>query len=60
MHSLPTLSHYKNKLFLHIKKENSDGVAAYTASGADSWHCLQMLMDWMYVTKQKEHLNAHG
>lgn len=43
MHSLPMLSHYKNKLLLHIKKENGDGVAAYAASvpsGADSWHCL--------------------
>lgn len=28
--------------------------------GADSGHCLQMLMDWMYKTKQREHLNAHG
>lgn len=71
MHSLQMLSRYRNRLLLSVMKEgereNGD-VAAFTASsqwwgwggggGQTAVHCLQMLIVWMFVTKQREHLDA--
>ena len=59
MHSLTTLSRRKTSSSCSEEEgERKTGLAASTASapsgGADTWHGLQVLMEWMYVTKRRK------